>query len=168
MIIHHGGRRIHLAQNFSNMKALATARKVLQTSGWRVITEKNEAQMLWIKLCINAAINPVGTLAHASNGEIMRNPELKKLSQAALQEAVLAAQSAGQKISIAQMKALLRRVCPIKSFQKNSMLQDMENRRKTEMRQILGSIFCLAKKNNIQTPILSRMFRLIQELEGIS
>lgn len=167
VILHHGGDRLSLAINLKNSTAVLEFSRVLRLAGWDVVLEKSEEEMLWTKLCLNAAINPIGTLAKAENGMIMRDPGLKKIALEALKEATSVARKFGPFISDKKMRALLQKICPENSKQKNSTLQDIENGRPTELGQLLGPLFLCAKQKNIKTPILLRMFKMTQKLESL-
>ncbi len=164
-VIHHGGRGVVLAQNKENSKTLQGVAALLSEDGWDVSAEKNEEKMLWKKLCLNAAVNPLGALAKATNGEIGSSVELRLIAEEIMKESLLVARACGQKVSQKDMRRLLTQVCRPTSEQRNSTLQDIEKGKRTEMRQILTPILIEANRRKINIPVLNRIARMIFKLE---
>lgn len=164
-IVHSGGYDLRLAKNTANAPNVYRVVKILGASGFCASASDSEGTLLWEKLCLNAAINPTGTLAKAANGRILLEPGLREIALKALHEAVLVAQSQGQKVSEKSLRLQMKKICRPGSEQKNSTLQDIENGRPTEINALLGPILKRAREKNIKTPILERMFHLIKKLE---
>ncbi len=164
-VIHRGGNALILAQNQENKTAIKKVFSLLSEDGWDVSITSDEEKMLWTKLCLNAAINSLGALAKAMNGEIGSTPELKAIAYKIMEETLSVAQSCGIKVSRKELERLFSKVCRPDSRQKNSTLQDIEKGKKTEMRQILSPILLRAEKHKIEIPVLRRMAKMIFKLE---
>lgn len=166
-IVHRGGKEIRLGKSRSNSRALSLARAWLKRGGWETPVDGSEDAMLWTKLCFNASGNPLGAVCAASNGELARDPALRELMLSALREAVSVARRSGHALSYPRMARLVVKTYPNDSRQRNSMLQDLQARRKTEVDAILGPIVAGGRRTNTPTPILSRLDRLVRALESL-
>ncbi len=166
-VAHNGGRDIHLARYPGNEAALKAASALLRAAGWSVSVEGSEDSMLWTKLCFNAAGNPLGAVCAASNGDLARDPPLQELSRAALDEALTVARKAGHRIDARRMRRLFARTYPLDSRQRNSMLQDLQARRRTEIDAIVGPVLDARRKTGAATPILNKLSWLVKRLERL-
>lgn len=166
-VAHNGGRDIRLAAGRANAAAARTAAALLREAGWQASLERSEDAMVWTKLCFNAAGNPLGALCAASNGELVSDAALRDMLERALDEAVGAARSAGHAVEERRMRRLLLRTYPAGSRQRNSMLQDLQRGRRTELDAIVGPILEAGRKSGRPTPLLERLASLIERLEGL-
>ncbi len=165
MVIHRGGNALILAQNQENKTAIKKTFSLLAEDGWDVSITEDEEKMLWTKLCLNASVNPLGALTKATNGEIASIAELKAISSKIMEETISVAKACGVKVSRKELERLFFKVCRPDSRQKNSTLQDIEKRKKTEIREILNPILTEAKKRSIKIPVLRRIAKMIFKLE---
>jgi 2-dehydropantoate 2-reductase len=156
---HEGGKLIKLAKSKDNAAAADRAAAWLKKGGWEVRLEKDEARMLWTKLCFNAATNPLAALCRATNGQLASDPALRHATASALAEAVAEAGRRGVKPLISDMEGFLMTACAGAPDQRNSMLQDLEAGRPTELEALLGPL----KKAG---PILSALYRWTREVEA--
>lgn len=114
----------------------------------------NDVQSLvWGKLAINAAINPLTALLEIANGKILENKNLLKIMRAAINEVVRMA--AAQNIQLAfedPFKPAIE-VCRATASNHSSMLQDILRGTPTEIDAICGAVVKLGKKLQIATPV---------------
>lgn len=167
-VAHNGGKEIHLARFPGNEAALRNAAALLRSAGWKISVEPSEDSMLWTKLCFNAAGNPLGAVCAVSNGELVRDPALKRLLAAALSEATTAARRRGHHVDAARMRRLVMRTYPLDSRQRNSMLQDLEAGRPLEIDALLGAVIELARLTQTPTPHLDTVYTLTKLLAKTS
>ncbi len=167
-VAHNGGRDIHLAADARNAQAVRRAAAALREGGWRVIVDRSEDAMVWTKLCFNAAGNPLGALCGASNGEIVTDPALRDMLLRALDEATAAARAGGHAVSPAPMRRAILRTYPAGSRQRNSMLQDLQRGRRTEIDAIVGPLIEAGRKAGRPAVLLERLSGLIKRLERSS
>ncbi len=165
-VAHAWGNRIMLAGTSSNGAALAAARRELRAGNWEVTLARSEERMLWTKLCFNAATNPLGALCGVPNGELARDPALREIMLKALSEAVAIAREEGHRPLYADMADLVVRACRNAPRQRNSMLQDLQAGRRTEIRAITGPLLAAARRQRTPAPILSRLTRVLLRLEA--
>ncbi|HEV3088678.1 MAG TPA: 2-dehydropantoate 2-reductase [Candidatus Elarobacter sp.] len=122
--------------------------------------------VLWRKLVVNAAINPLGALASATNGEIVSDPDLAALARALAAEA--AAVAAAEGIALADPWALVEAAARSATANRNSMLQDLDAGRPTEIDAISGTLVRRAAAHRIAVPRTETMLRLVRARERLA
>jgi len=167
-VAHNGGKDVRLGlHDGKNAAAARVAAAALRAAGWRVTLEPSEDGMLWTKLCFNGAGNPLGAICAVPNGEIVRDPALREMMMKALGEAVAAARADGHAIDSTRMREMMLKTYPADSRQRNSMLQDLQAGRETEVDAIVGPILDAARRRGVATPLLSRLHRVVKKLEAL-
>ncbi|HEY4442250.1 MAG TPA: 2-dehydropantoate 2-reductase, partial [Candidatus Elarobacter sp.] len=118
------------------------------------------APVLWRKLIVNAVINPLGALSRRPNGAIASDPDLAMLGEQLAREAGAVAAAAGIALDdpwpIAQ--AASRATAP----NRNSMLQDLEAGRQTEIEAICGAVVRHADRLGVDVPLTRTMLQLVR------
>lgn len=112
----------------------------------------NVDAMLWKKLILNAALNPVTALFGLRNGELLTHPAAWQTSMAILQESVVVARSLGLNMNDDELQQELLNICQATRENRSSMLVDIQAGRTTEIEAINGAIIRAAAKNNLSTP----------------
>ncbi len=118
------------------------------------------ARVLWRKLIVNAAINPLGALARRTNGAIATDEDLVPLARALAAEA--AAVAAAEGIAIDDPWALVEAASRATAPNRTSMLQDLDAGRPTEIDAISGAIARRAAAHGIAVPLTVTMARLVR------
>jgi 2-dehydropantoate 2-reductase len=163
--VHTGGGGIALAKTKENAAAFTKARKILKTADWTVRSAEHPDRLLWTKTIYNAAVNPIGTLTRKTNGELASIPALRDLVSKTVQEAALIARAAGYRPVDPNPVAAVLKGCRSAPQQLNSMAQDIERGRKTEIDAILKPLLNAAKKQRRQTRYLEPLYMMIRRLE---
>jgi 2-dehydropantoate 2-reductase len=96
--------------------------------------------MLWSKLIVNAAINPVSALWGVPNGELLVRPELRALLASAAREAQTVAVALHLRLLYPDAAEEAARVCALTRANRSSMLQDLARGAPTEIDAISGPI----------------------------
>lgn len=119
---------------------------------------------VWTKILINAGINPFGALTGMKNGELIIIPELKEL----MVETVIEGRNVAKKID-AKLEgdpvSLMIKTAEMTAQNKNSMLQDIEKGKRTEIDFINGAISNLGKRKGVLTPLNTLLTHLVKGLE---
>lgn len=165
-IAHNGGKDVHLAETPGNRGSAEKAAELLRRGGWTVTLDENEDALLWTKLCFNAAGNPLGALCNATNGELTRDPALRELVIGCLKEAEATARADGHRLLYDDMEAVIVKSYPNDSKQRNSMLQDLQAGRRTEVDAIVGPILAAARRRRVPLALLPRLHRFVKRLEA--
>ena len=114
---------------------------------------------------INAGINPFGALTGLKNGELITITALKELMTETVNEGKEVA--AKLKVNLkGDPSSLMIHTAEITAQNKNSMLQDIERKKRTEIDFINGAISNLGKRKGVKTPLNTLLTHLIKGLEG--
>ncbi len=104
---------------------------------------------IWIKAIINSSINTLTTFFNCKNGYLLDNPILEKLVEKICIESTNVAKSEGFKFDDFTMIKKTKEVINDTSDNYSSMLQSIQQKKKTEIDSINGKIIEIGKKNNI-------------------
>jgi 2-dehydropantoate 2-reductase len=119
--------------------------------------------VLWRKLVVNAAINPLGALAARTNGAVATDPDLAPLAQILAVEAAEVAAAEG--VDVGDPWPSVEAAARASAANRNSMLQDLDAGRPTEIDAISGAILRRARAHGIAAPLTETMLRLVRGRE---
>lgn len=133
----------------------------------RILTEMTNdiTGAVWTKALINCGLNPFGALTGLSNGELQAVPGLKDAMLATVEEGEAVAGSFGIKADNPGEKLL--RIMTSTAQNKNSMLQDIEGGKRTEIDFLNGAISRLGKEKGVATPLNDAITALVKGLEFV-
>ncbi|MBM3789722.1 MAG: ketopantoate reductase family protein [Acidobacteria bacterium] len=137
---------------------------LLVRAGFSVELAADARSLLWGKLIVNAAINPLTALLRVPNGELLRRPEAAALMEAAAEEAAGVARRCGVDLPYADPAARARAVAGLTADNLSSMLQDVRRGVRTEIDAINGAICREASRRKSRAPINCALWRLVRAL----
>lgn len=145
------------------LKPLAS---LLSTAGFRIETVFNTTSLVWGKLVINAAINPLTALLKVTNGELLERTETRELMEKIALEA--AAVAAASRISLPYVDPVeaVQSVARRTESNTSSMLSDVLQGRPTEIDAINGAVVRQGDHAGVPTQINRTMWQLVCSLEG--
>ena len=120
----------------------------------------------FLKLLVNAAINPITALTRWQNGVIL-SPALKSTVQAVVSEASALAAAEGLAIPEKEARELVLSVAEKTAANTSSMLQDVLRGRKTEIEAINGYIFRRAGKHGIAAPVNETLYGMVKSISEL-
>lgn len=127
---------------------------------------KNEhQQIMLLKLCINAVINPVTALKKINNGEIIIKGKLDSLAQKLLQELSPLIEELLPSYSLQDVQQKIIAVAKSTANNRSSMLRDVELGRKTEIDFINGHLIRLAQERSIE---MSEHYKILLAIHRLS
>ncbi|MFH1328954.1 MAG: 2-dehydropantoate 2-reductase [Candidatus Bathyarchaeota archaeon] len=141
-----------------------TVAETFTKAGLQTKVTKNINGAVWVKTLVNAGINPIGALTKMTNGELLESEVLRKLMIDAVKEGSIVAKRAGVKLENDPVPLMLN-TAKLTAHNINSMLQDIERGKLTEIDYINGAIFRSGERLNISTPINRLLTYLIKGLE---
>ncbi|GAB6193306.1 ketopantoate reductase family protein [Desulfocastanea catecholica] len=144
---------------------LQTTHDILSAGGLQVHLTDNILARLWAKLFINVGINALTAILGCKNGELLSLPGIDRRMEAAIDEAIHIAGKKNIPI-IDEPHQATRLVCLKTAKNISSMLQDVTNKRRTEIDAINGALVVLGKKLGIDTPENSLLSAQIKEMEA--
>jgi len=128
--------------------------ELLERAGMEVRLEPDPRKALWEKVILNASVNTVSALTRLKNGQMLEMPDAVGLMRDLAEEGTRAAKLAGEEIDSESMWILVRSVLDKTADNRTSMLQDVENGRKTEVDAIVGM---LVEQARLKGEILARL-----------
>lgn len=144
---------------------LASVCDLLNASGIRTAPTDDLRGTIWSKLIINAAVNPLTALTRLTNGEIIERSELLDLLKRITEEGCAVAAARGITIYYDNPLEKVKEVCRATAANRSSMLQDVLNRKKTEIDYINGALVSEGESCNRATPYNQVVSRLVKALE---
>jgi 2-dehydropantoate 2-reductase len=123
------------------------------------------SRVVWSKVLINLGINAIGAITRLRNGDLLLSHDLMDLMRSAIEEGLTVAE--GLKISFRDEDIISKtyQIARATAQNKNSMLQDVEKGRRTEIDFINGAIVRLGKRIGVPTPINDALTALIKGIE---
>lgn len=143
---------------------LEKTKELFSRGGMEVQTTDDILVKLWAKLFVNVGINALTAILGCRNGELLTLSGAAERMERAVREAVQVARAkniGGEDDPI----QLTRLVCEKTAANVSSMLQDVRNRKRTEIGAINGAVVDLAKELGIETPENERLVEQVKEIE---
>ena len=142
------------------------AAEALRGAGLKAESCSDARAVLWRKLVLNSAVNPLTALAHCTNGTLAREPALFAIAEEAAREAA----RVGWKLEVLEKAfdplAALRSVLRETAENRSSMLEDLGRGRRTEVEEITGAVVRLAGEIGECAPVQAALLTLIRTAEG--
>ncbi len=133
-------------------------------AGFETSLVENIDSLVWSKLAVNAAINPLTALMRVPNGFLIEHDELIDLMHQTATEVTAVAAAQGIPLpSDAGERAVA--VARATAANHSSMLQDVLRGAPTEIEAICGAVTRVGRQAGVPTPLNARLCRLVRQLE---
>ncbi len=152
----------------SDGKVLGTIRdaaNVLIKAGFETKVSKDINSVIWSKLVINVGINALTAITHLNNGRLIEYDGTREILRAAVQESVKIVKRKRVKLSYDDPIQKVESVCKATAANISSMLQDVMNKKRTEIDFINGSIVRQGRSLGIATPVNEVLTGLVKTIE---
>ncbi|MBI1729618.1 2-dehydropantoate 2-reductase [Candidatus Acetothermia bacterium] len=133
----------------------------LSSADWKTHFTPEIEKDLWVKLLVNAAINPLTALFNVPNGQLIADKELNAILHGIIREALPVTRTHGVQLSLEEAISHVEGVCRGTAQNLSSMLQDVRRGKRTEIEYINGVVAREAKALDAQTPLNSLLTRLV-------
>ena len=140
--------------------------EVFNATGLRTRVTDNALGALWGKLLVNVGINALTAILSVPNGALLDHPGSRDLLSAAVSEASTVAARKGVVLPYADPLAHCVEVARATGSNHSSMLQDVLNRRRTEIDYINGAVVREGAALGIENPINETLMKLVQTIEA--
>jgi len=138
--------------------------ELLRAAGFQVEIVADANTLLWGKLVINAAINPLTALLQVPNGELLERPGARRMLAALARETAAVAAALGIGLPFADPLVAVEDVARRTAANYSSMLQDVKRGAPTEIDAICGAVTRAGKKQGIATPVNWAMWQMVSAL----
>ena len=126
---------------------------------------ENIIQKCWLKLIINAVINPLTAIYQIKNGQL-KSQQYSTLIQPLVLEVFAIAEAELLDFEITSLQETVNNVIVATAENFSSMNRDIFYHRETEIEFINGYLIKKAQQHNIETPILADLYQQIKVLES--
>jgi len=139
--------------------------KLFNKAGFPTKISKDIDGIIWSKLIINVGINALTALTRLNNGRLLDYDGTRSIMKKLVSEAVKIAKRKRVKLIYDDPIQKVELVCRATAKNVSSMLQDIKNRKKTEIDFINGAIVRQGANYNISTPANEMVTNLIKTIE---
>ncbi len=146
--------------------AIGPVIEALRSAQFQVEIVAEARSLIWGKLVINAAINPLTALLRVPNGELLKRPSAQKLMYALAHEAAAVARAEGVSLPFADPAQAAEDVAQKTASNHSSMLQDVLRGAPTEIDAICGAIVRYGQKHSVPTPVNQVCWQLVKALRA--
>jgi len=165
-VTHAGGGRTVVGElDGTRSKRCLDIVGMFREAGFETVLTRNVMGVVWAKVIVNSAINPVSALTRLRNGQLAGEEVLKDLMLRTLSEGVETSRAERVKLEPEGVALLLFRILRATAQNQSSMLQDVLNERRTEIRQLNGAIVEKGRQHRVSTPYNELLTSLILGLE---
>lgn len=146
-------------------KAAREVVSVLEKAGFNIRAVDDIHPFIWGKLMINAGINALAAITRLKNGRLPNLKGVRSIMEEAVSEAVTIIKAKNIGIPYLDPIGRVMEVCEATAGNTASMLQDVLNKKRTEIDSINGAIVREGAALGIPTPVNSTLTSLVQAIE---
>ncbi|MEH6680334.1 MAG: 2-dehydropantoate 2-reductase [Sediminicola sp.] len=148
-----------------NQRNLDTIVDQLNTTDFKFKSELHIQQVIWKKTIINCVFNSVCPLLEVDNGIFQRNAEALKIARNVISECIAIASAKGIELDADEVESSLMQISRLSAGQEISTLQDIRNKKRTEIGTLNLEIARIAETLNKmdlvpQTSLLGKLTKL--------
>jgi len=120
---------------------------------------------VWGKLLVNVGVNALTAISRLRNGAVVEHPEALDILRRSVEEAQGVARAKGIRLPYENAVQKVENACRATQANFSSMLQDVLNRRETEVDFINGAVVREGQKWGLETPVNQMLTALVKILE---
>jgi 2-dehydropantoate 2-reductase len=162
-LVRDGGEGIISMERHPKIGPLEEA---LSAARFQVNIVEDAQSLVWGKLVINAAINPLTAILRVSNGKLLELPSAHEMMKTLAVEAAQVAQAEGIHLPFPDPIAAAEDVARRTAANHSSMLQDVLRGAPTEIDAICGAVVARGEKHKINTPANRACWKLVKAMVG--
>jgi len=163
-IIHTGIGKTTIGSFNKESEQIKKIVDLFNKAGIKTTICKDIAKEIWIKGVVNSSINPITSFFQCKNGYLLENPILEKSIERVCEESTNIANINDLNLSIDQMIDTTKEVIIDTSENYSSMLQSIQQNKRTEIDSINGKFVELGEKNNLDVSLNKLLVRLIKDM----
>lgn len=147
-------------------QALGPLEDALGSSNFHLQIVDDAQSLMWGKLVINAAINPLTALLRVPNGELLSHPKARKMMGALAREAAEVAEAEHVHLPFNNPVDAVEDVARKTAQNHSSMFQDVSRGAPTEIDAICGAVMKHGAKHGIKTPYNKACWTMVHATAG--
>ena len=137
---------------------------VLRCAAMKVEIAPDTDALVWGKLVVSAAINPLTALLRVPNGDLLERPSARVAMASLAMETTAVASASGVHLPFADPVLAVEEVARRTAGNRSSMFQDVKRGAQTEIDAICGEIVRTGESFGVPTPVNRTMWQLISAL----
>ena len=145
-------------------QALGPIEKALRSAIFNVNVVEDAQSLIWGKLVINAAINPLTAILRVPNGKLLELPTAREMMRSLALEAAHVAEVENVPLPFPDPVAAAEDVARRTAANHSSMLQDVLRSAPTEIDAICGAVVRIGQKHGIETPTNWACWKLVKAM----
>jgi 2-dehydropantoate 2-reductase len=161
--IRHAGQGDTIIQSGPSSKNVISA---FATAGFRTRAVEKIQSFIWGKLIVNVGINAIAALTRLKNGRVPELEGSRWVMKEAVAESVAVCKARQIELPYPDPVERVAQVCRDTASNVASMLQDVLQRRRTEIAFINGAVVREGKELGIPTPVNSTLTALVTVIES--
>lgn len=142
-------------------------RDIMMECNLETEVSENILELIWSKLIVNVAINPLTAILQKENGKLLESNYTQELMSNLIDEAIDVAKALEINFDKEDTLEHVKKVAKNTQNNKSSMLQDVLNKRETEIDKINGAVVREGKKLGVDTPLNNILVMLIKSLNDL-
>lgn len=153
------------AINETLSERIIAIKDLFEAAGIRSRVPQDMKKALWYKYACNVAENQSSAILGIPFGAWRVSESANALREAAMKEVFAVAQKKGIEMGEEEILAQRKLLSRVDYSNKTSMLQDIENKRPTEVEMFAGEMIKMGKEVGVETPINEVFYHAIRVLE---
>ena len=145
-------------------QAIGPLEAALRSAKFNVQTVEDAQSLMWGKLVVNAAINPLTALLRIPNGELLQRPSARGLMSMLARETAAVAEAEEVHLPFDDPGAAVEEVARKTAGNHSSMFQDILRGAPTEIDAICGAVTRRGIQLRVPTPLNYAFWQLVQAL----
>jgi 2-dehydropantoate 2-reductase len=142
--------------------ALGPLEDALKSAKFNMQVVDDAQSLIWGKLVVNTAINPLTALLRVPNGKLLESPSAREMMGALAAETAQVAEAEKIHLPFSDPIAAAEEVARKTAANHSSMLQDILRGAPTEIDAICGAVVKTAQKHNIDAPANWACWKLVK------
>ena len=122
--------------------------------------------LVWGKLVVNAAINPLTALLRVPNGELLKRPSARVVMKALAEETAAVASAQSVRLPFSNPSEAAESVAEKTAANHSSIFQDVRRGAPTEIDAICGAVTRAGARHGVPTPVNRACWQLVRALAG--
>ena len=143
---------------------LGEMESALRGARFNVEVVADAKSLVWGKLVVNAAINPLTALLRIPNGELLTRPAARMVMSALAEETAAVASAQRVKLPFANPIEAAETVARKTAANHSSMFQDVRRGAPTEIDAICGAVTRAGERHGVATPVNRVCWQLVQAM----
>jgi len=160
-LVRAGGEGIISIEQHPALGPIAAA---LKSANFNLNVVADAQSLVWGKLVINAAINPLTALLRVPNGKLLESPSAREMMGALASETAHVAQAEKIHLPFSDPIAAAEEVARKTAANHSSMLQDVLRGAPTEIDAICGAVVKAAQEHHLDTPANWACWKLVKAM----